>query len=205
VFSALGGPGDSLARVEQRVVEIIDRSFSKRESAQRRQEFLGRAASMAFPTYESPLLPLLATEGDPLCALEAALIAHDFTAVRLGIDALRAERREILAENLTLDALVPEAELLWKLGDARGTLDWIAPTLAVLPHEAHRLLSSPIRGAMVVRALMITARAKARTGDAAGSRRDARAAATLWSKADQFLQPIVAEARALASQSAAPR
>jgi hypothetical protein len=200
VYAGLGGPRDSLALLERQVADLIDRALPPDERARRRLEFLGRALGLAYPMYQSGLIPLLATEGDPMCALEASFISGDSARVRRGLQELRLSRRNILPESLTLDALVPEAELFIQLDDQRGAWAWISPTLAALPLEAQRLLASPVRAASLVRAVMIGARSASVAGDDEASRRMAHSVTILWSDADQFLQPLVSEARRLASR-----
>jgi hypothetical protein len=198
VLSALGGPADTLNALEARVADLIARGISPAERTNRRLEYLARAASMAFPRHHSAMLQSLAADGDVLVALQIKLLRGDSAGVRRGLAAFKEERRAVLPEHLAIDALAPEADLLWQLGNAQGVVEWLAPVLAVLPQAQPGLLSSPVRAGSLVPALLLRARAADKLGDAAGARRWASAVVILWSDADAFLQPLVLEAQRLA-------
>ncbi len=198
IYAALWGPADTLALLERRVSDLIDRRVPPAERAGRRMEWLARAASLAFPGHRFAQLEKLGAEGDPLVQLQVALVRGDTGAVRQGIASFGRERRGITPENLTLDALVPEAALILRTGDARGAVSWLDPTLAALPLVAPQLLSSPVRAASLATAAMLRARSAALAGDVEGARRWGTAVVILWSDADPFLQDMVREARMLA-------
>ena len=198
VLSALGGPADSLRALERRVADLIARNVAPSERTGRRLEFLARGASMAFPLHRSDMLAQLAADGDELVILQAKSLRGDTVGVRRGLSAFQEVRRAILPENLAIDALAPEAALLWSLGDAEAVVAWLAPTLSVLPQAQPGLLSSPMQAGSLVPALMLRARAATKLGDSVGARRWASAVVILWSNADSFLQPQVQEAQRLA-------
>jgi hypothetical protein len=197
VFSAIGGPPDSLRVLEPQVADLITRGISPSEQQGRRLEFLARAASMAFPRYRFNGLDSLAQDGDALVILQSRLVHADSVHVRRGLAALGAEHRGILPEHLAIDALAPEAALLWSVGDANGVIQWLEPTLAVLPQMQPGLLTSPLRAASLTPALLLRARAEAKLADRAEARRSASAVVILWSNADPFLQPLFEEAQRL--------
>jgi|GEM_PF-1744776 len=197
VLSAIGGPADSLRALERRVADMIHRGISPDDRIGRRLEFLARAASMAFPMYRSEMLTQLAKDGDALVAIQVRLIAGDTAGVRRGLATFATVRRAMLPEHVALDALAPEAAVLWSLGDAGAVAEWLSPTLMVLPQAQPGVLSSPERSGSLPHALLLRARAAAKLGDRAGARRWATAVAILWSNADPFLQPLVKEARQL--------
>ena len=198
VLSSLGGPPDSLRVLEHRVSELIARGESPAQQLSRRLEFLARSASMAFPLYRFETLDALARDGDALVLLQASLVRGDSTGVRRGLASFKASRRSVLPEHLAMDALTPEAALLWSLGDADGVVGWLAPSLRVLPQMQPGLLSSPVRAGSLTPALLLHARAAAKLGDRDAARRSASAVVILWSNADRFLQPLVEDARRLA-------
>ncbi len=198
VRAAMGGPADSLRASEARAMESIIRNVPPTQQVQMRREFISRGASMAFPLYRSPLLSRLAEDGDVLVVMEQQLLRGDTAAVRRGLTRISGVRREILPEHLAVDALAPEAFLLWSLGDAAGVAAWIGPTLDALPKMQPALFSSPLRAASLVPMLLLRARAAARLGDLAGARRWALPVVILWSGADPYLQPLVEEARRFA-------
>jgi hypothetical protein len=152
---------------------------------------------MAFPLYRFESLESLARDGDALVALQASVMRGDSSSVRRGLASFREARRSMLPEHVTLDALAPEAALLWDLGDANAVVAWLGPTLGVLPQMQPGLLSSPVRAGSLTPALLLRARAAAKLGDHDAALRWAAAVAILWSNADPFLQPMVEEAQRL--------
>lgn len=195
VFAALGGPSDSLRLLEERIAGQIARAIPPPERAGRRMEFLARAASMAFPLHRFTRLDSLATEGDPLVALQVMLDRGDISGVRRGLQDIAKQRRDLTPETLALDALAPEAALWLAIKDPAACAAWLDPTFAVLPQLEPSPLASPLRAASLVRALLLRAEAAEQLGDAHTARRMRAALRILWSDADPLLR-----SRAIPSQ-----
>jgi hypothetical protein len=118
--------------------------------------------------------------------------------VRAGLESVRLERRDVLPEDLALDALAPEAALLLDLGDAAGAAAWLDPTLSALPQAGATIVASAIRSASLVAALRHRALAAAALRQADDTRFFGTAVSILWSSADPFLQSRVREVAGLA-------
>lgn len=187
LHAALGGPSDSLDRLEQLTRDAIARSIPLADQRARRMEVLGRAASMAFPWHRFADLAQLAGEGDPLVAAQWARARGDTIAPRRALELLARERREIAPEGVTFDALMPEAALWLSLSQPQRAARWLEPTMSVLPRQATTLLSNPVMVASLARATWLRARLATATGDSAAARRWNAAVRILWSDADPFL------------------
>ncbi len=173
VFAALGGPADSLdALAAQLGAELNGLDGSERERA--RLDWLARPVTLAFPDYRMALVRTLAGEGYGLVDAEAALLAGDTAGARRILDAAAPARLSNAPEDRTLDYLFPEAALRAALGDVRGAVDWLDPTLTVLSKTPPQSLSEPTRAGSLVRAMALRARLAALLGDSAG--------AALWAK-----------------------
>lgn len=197
VYSAFGGPEDSIASFEARGWSSVRRELAPDQRSRAIFEWLARPATLAFPTFAFAGLDSLTDRGDWLLDAQAALRRGDSATTWQQLTQVEMERREIPPANLTLDGLFPEASLLYELGRFEAAARWLDPTLDALPQASPHVLSTPERGAALVRAMALRARVADAVGDAATAARWAMAVATLWSDADAFLQPSVTEMRAL--------
>jgi hypothetical protein len=198
VRSALGGPADSVRALERLVDSAIDNAVPVQVRQLARLQWLARAATLAFPVYPSRLISKLSGRGDYLLDAQAAFLHRDTAAVRQMFVDLEAARRGEPPADVTLDALYPEASLRAALGDDRGAIAWLDPTLAALPATDPETFTDPTRAAALVRAIALRAELAERVGDRAAAARWAHVLIELWSDADPFLQPVVGHMRRLA-------
>jgi tetratricopeptide (TPR) repeat protein len=198
VYAALGGPADSLAALERRVVTTIRDALLPTEQARALHEFLIRPATLAYPSHRLAAFDSLTDVDDYLWDLQAAWSSHDSVRVRQGLDRLRADRLQLLPGSITWDALYPEASLLTELGDPRAAADWLDPALNVLPQVVPLILRDAAHAGALARAFALRAVIADQLGDSLGAAHWARVVVTLWGDADPFLQPIVRRLGALA-------
>jgi len=190
-FSALGGPPDSILRLEREVAQGIEGGLVERDRPGARRVWLARAATVAFPDTPFPSLQRLAGDGDPLLQAQAAAQAGRRTdALRL-FPNLTAQRRPLAPKDLSIDAVYPEARLLLFLGDTLGARDWIDPVLNALQLRDSERFSTVNAAASLVRTMALRADLAAWAGERDMARRWARAVAILWRDADSYLQPLV--------------
>jgi len=90
-----------------------------------------------------------------------------------------------------------EAEVIVGLGDLRSVAAWLDWSLQALPQMAPHVLATPVRAASLMRAAILRARVARQLEDEITMRQWASVVAALWSDADEFLQPTVAEMRRL--------
>jgi hypothetical protein len=199
VFAALGGPGDSLRDLEQRVDSAIARRLPAPMQQGARLNWLGRPAALAFPTHPFLSHPRLVGEGILQVDAEAALLRGDTITVRRVLAKLRTVRRFAAPADLTLDALYPEAWVLAALQDPEAAIAWLDPTLATLEAIAPEKLVDPANPGALVRAMALRAELAERSGDPVAAARWARPVVILWSGADPFLQPIVRKMERIAA------
>jgi len=195
MYAALGGPADSLTALERGLQSAIRTITPEVDRDRAVDQWLVRAATLAFATHRFESLPGLAGRDNYLLEFQLHWVAHDTAGLRRRLAEQRESRRPMSPEMFTLDGLYPEAELLAAMGDARMAVEWLDPTLAVLSRKSARELADPVRAASLVRALVLRARLDRQLGDREGAERWAAAVATLWTDADPWLQPIVQEMR----------
>jgi hypothetical protein len=190
-FAALGGPADSLRLMDALVAAAIDRRQPASERPALRLEWLGRAATLAYPALALPSLARLAGQGDWVLDAQVALERGDTAVADSMLRWIAAIVKDTPASDLTFDALYPEAALLASMHADRRAADWLDPALNSLAATAPQVLSDPARTGALVRAMALRAELATRLGDAEQARRWARAVAILWKDADPFLQPVV--------------
>jgi TolB-like protein len=197
-FASLGGPTESLAVLERRVDQGIATAVDSNGRVAARMEWLARPASIAHFDYPFPSLQELAGFGDYLIEAELAYQAGDTAATRHHLADAATGRAWMQPSDLSLETLHPEARLLAAIGDTRGAIDRIDPTLSSLRYIPLDLVRSPVGAGMLVRAMALRAELAAKSADPTTAARWARAVKILWSDADPFLQPLVARMRHLA-------
>jgi len=197
-FAALGGPLDSLRKLEQDVDSAIDMSLVVSQRPPARMSWLGRPAALAFPHYRFGSLQKLVGGGNYLVDAEAAFLRGDTATLRQGFADLRAARRLAPPGDLTFDALYPEAWLHAALGDDSAATAWLDPTLDALLSTSPEVLSDPANAGALVQGMALRSELADRMGDAGAAARWASVVAVLWADADGFLQPRVRAMRRLA-------
>jgi len=195
VFASLGGPIDSLRRLEREVADrLADSTLDDRDELVR--QWLARSASLAAPVVAFKSLPQLRGTGDYLLDALADWAAGDATAVRRYLAEARASRRY---PDRTIDVAYPETVMFTWLGDDPGAIAWLDATLAYLPQTAPGTFADNLaRPGALVNAMALRADLAARTGDRTAAQLWAEAVVILWSDADDFLQPLVSRMRRLA-------
>ena len=199
--AALGGPTEELHTFEQEVRHAVNMTLTgRRQSAAR--VTLARAAMLALPEHRFDSIPAITTPG-PNGDLLKAWNAQDLAQARRVLNGIRADRRagHVRASEITLDALRAEAAILASLGDTRGAIEWLAPTLDSLAFVAPQQLMNATHSGSLVRAMVLRAKLAAELGDMETARSWARAVLTLWSDPDPFLAGAVDEMRALAREA----
>ncbi|MEP7324936.1 MAG: hypothetical protein ABI836_03220, partial [Gemmatimonadota bacterium] len=198
VYAAMGGPRDSLRTIEQRLLDDIDQRLNPPDRAETRAQWLAFPATLAFPSYPFESLESLAGTGDMLLDAQVAFMRGDSNAVIRTLREMQTERKGISSADLTIDALYLESWLWSSLGNPKDAADWLDPTLNALPETSSRLLTEVFRAGPLVRAMILRALLAQTLGDRDTARRWATAVTTLWSDADDFLQPEVAAMARLA-------
>ena len=190
-FSALGGPKDSILKLEREVAQGIEVGLVERDRPGARRVWLARAATLAYPDTPFASHQQMTSDGDPLLQAQAAAQAgRREDALRL-FPRLVEQRRSLSPKDLSIDAVYPEARLRLFLGDTLGARGWIDPVLSSLQLRDSDRLATVNAAASMVRAMALGADLAAWAGDAVNARRWARAVSILWRNADSHLQPLV--------------
>jgi hypothetical protein len=190
-FAAIGGPTDTLRALEREVAMAIETSVPSADRAYARQQWLARAATLAFPDIAKEGSSAPSAGDDPLLDAQLAVLRGDRKIAEQYLADLRRARAVVNPADLSYDGVFPEAELLVQLGDHQGAATWIDPVLTALPFTAPRAIGEAIAAGAFVRTLILRAALAERAGDTVTAKRWARAVAILWSDADAFMQPTV--------------
>jgi tRNA A-37 threonylcarbamoyl transferase component Bud32/tetratricopeptide (TPR) repeat protein len=196
--ASLGGPSDTLAALEL----AIERGLAPPMSADGMAvttAWVLRAATIAFPDYRSRSLAAATDSRDYVVALEGAFLRGDTTSVRRGLERVRTGRALIPPQDITFDALYPEAALVRFIDGPDAASRWLDPTLESLGAVPTRVLADGdgARAGPLMRAIALRADLADQQGDAARARLYARAIVTLWSDADPFLRVTVVRMKRL--------
>ncbi|HEV8364094.1 MAG TPA: serine/threonine-protein kinase [Gemmatimonadaceae bacterium] len=187
VYAALGGPADSILTLERRADAAIDATVPPGERVFEKLAYLARAATLAYPTHRMHVLSTLVGQGDGLLDLQVALDRGESTFVRDSLARMRRTRSQLSPEEITLDAILPETQLLMALGDNTAAAAWMDPTLTTFGQAIPRLRSEHIEAASVGRLLALRAQIAARLGEHEDAVRWSRFVRLLWSRADAHL------------------
>jgi tRNA A-37 threonylcarbamoyl transferase component Bud32/TolB-like protein len=198
IYSALGGPGDSVRALERRADSLITTSVPVSAQERVRVQVLSRPAVLAYPEVKFDVISSIAHSGNYLFDAVSAFHRNDTTSVRRILGNVHSARAWTPAADLKLDALLPEARLIAAMGDVRGAMAWLDPTLESLRMTAPLGLQDPTQTGTLVRSMVLRADLAERIGDRGAAVVWAAAVVELWSGADEFLQPIVTRMRRLA-------
>jgi hypothetical protein len=191
LYSALGAPIDSIIELERRAEDGLLTVIAPDPRLRYRESWVARATSLAVPVRRSPLLQSFAGTGDDFVDATLAWAKGDLVAARGKLAALGRLRSTVAPENLSIDALYPEAWLAAQLGDTVRAMAWLDPALTAIARTAPMSFSDAVRAASLVRALALRAELAAATGDHKRARRFAEVVQQLWRDADAELQPVV--------------
>jgi tRNA A-37 threonylcarbamoyl transferase component Bud32 len=202
-YASLGGPVDSLRSLWRQVDAGINR-LKADEQQPARNEWLGRAATLAFPTYPDAIAGL-DVEGDYLVDAQKAYLRGDTAAVLAVLASVRdGLRKSNPPANITFDALYPEAWLLAEVGRAADAAAWLDPTLDAIVETPPRIFADPARAGSLVHGLALRAGLADRLGDHGAAARWARVVVLLWSDADPFLRPLFEKMQRLTGGGGSP-
>lgn len=183
-FAAMGGPVDSLIRLEDEVRRAINGFPIMDDRSRARLEWLARSATLAFPQDTFRSIGELEKGADLLLDAQAAAARGDTRLARARLERLMGSQQP---ELVTIDALYPEVALLERLGDPAGSERALDRWLEALPQASTDVLMEPARAATLGRALALKARhARARRDEATAKVWD-RAVGILWRDAEPFL------------------
>jgi len=197
-FAALGGPRDSLERLEDVVAAAIESLVLPADRSGARSDWLSRPVSLAYPEVRLTSLERLPAGSESLAHAQAAANRQDWSEVRRVLEAIRNRRRGVPPEDVSFDRLYPEAHLFMLLGDARAAAEWLDPTLLALRRlPPQSLVDVPNIGGLL-RGIAFRAELADRMGDTTTARRWAGAIAILWDRADSFLEPVLRRMKDLA-------
>jgi tetratricopeptide (TPR) repeat protein len=199
VFSALGGPTDSLRALEPRVVAEIRAAVPVPRQPGLHATLLGQAAGLAFPVYRFGSFSSLAGRGNPFLDAQAALARGDLAGARRTLKTEGEYRVALRAADLTLDITYTGAWTLAALGDRAVAIEWLDPVLNAAQLYPPDVISRPANAGALMRAMILRAELARASGDNVNARRWARPVEILWGDADPFLRPLVRSMHTMAS------
>ena len=198
IYSTVGGPSDTLDRLTRQVRTAISRMPDPPAREEASAAWLARAATLAYPVHPLPGIDDLNRLGDPLLDAQAADQRKDAAERSRLLAQLGQMRASVPPNEVTFDALYPEAALNASAGDRAGAAAWIDSALAAMGDMATDALADPIRAATLVPTLVLRADLAAQTGDRVTARRWARPASRLLRDCDPFLRPTLTRMQSLA-------
>ena len=170
VFAALGSPFDSLASGVRTVMAELASTMGENQAAAAAPLLFARASQMAFMSAGRHLIAARPDDPNDLVRAQELLVRGDTAAVRRVLSAIANTRRHIPRGDVSLDAVIVEADLMRRLGDTKGAAVWLADALGALKFAEPGAYSNPVLAASLVRAARLAV-------DLAEGMRDARTAA----------------------------
>jgi hypothetical protein len=198
-FAAMGGPVDSLKRLEPALRQGIESGVLPSERETATEQWLSRPGFLAIPNYRFASAADY-NRGRRYQSLVIAWRDGDLRQAKRIMAALRDERRRggVRAWDVTVDAVYGEAAILASLSDPEGAIGWLDPLLDSLAFVPPQRFIDVARAGPFVRAMALRADLANERGDTARSKKWAQSVIALWSHPDVFLQPTVDRMRRLA-------
>lgn len=186
-YAAFGLPGDSIRALAAEVEEIIRHALPSNRQPAALQTVLGRAKVLSLPAGQQEAFARydLADSWYLLEAVDAYLEA-DTAAVLSILDRVGETRHFLGPLGVSMDALYPEAWLLWSVGEDRRAAEWLDSALEELRWVPLNANSGPAAAAALLRAMQLRVELAEQNGDSAVARRWAEPLSILWSQPESL-------------------
>ncbi len=198
-FVAMGGPADSIMRLQEQVGQLVQGSVSPAMRATVRNAVLVQPAQLAFPLRPAVMFTPAVTGAGELYETQTAFARGDSARAREMLRAIIASDAKASPGDLSLDIRFQYAWLAAATGDSGGAAALADRGLNGVASYGEYLLDNVQTPASLVRMMALRAELAARAGDTHTARQWASAAATLWATADPELDPVRDRLRALAT------
>ncbi|MGH7537065.1 MAG: hypothetical protein ACREMF_00395, partial [Gemmatimonadales bacterium] len=199
-YAALGAPRDTLLALERRVNQVVG-AYVEPVGGRRtlaRYAALDEPAVLAYPVLG--VRPVhRGSAPDYVMEMQLAASRGDTAIVRSWITKLDTIRRIQRPGDVAIDGTYLEAWVQLQMGDSAAAIERLDASLNALPALGLNLVEQVPQAAGLVRAMAWRADLASRATDAATARAWAEAVVTLWSGADEVLQPTVARMRTLSA------
>jgi serine/threonine protein kinase len=198
LFSALGGPADSIHLLERTVAAEIEGALPAGERATARLRWLALGAGLAWPATLPVSLESLAGAGDYLIDAIAAVEGGDTARARGILDGVARARAATGMTSITMDALTAIASLHAAVGQPDQARELVDASFRSLYGAGPEALDDPLMPAGLVRTAVVRAELAATAGDLPTARRWAQAVLILRAGADPHFRPTEQRMRQLA-------
>ncbi|HET7468723.1 MAG TPA: hypothetical protein VFJ81_03575, partial [Gemmatimonadales bacterium] len=197
-YSSFGAPVDSIDTLERRVERLIPSYVVPARRTAAREAMLDVPAVLAFP--ERGIRPMHRERagGNYLLTMQWRLGQGDTAGVRREFGRIRAAQRNVRPGDVSFDATYNEARLLLALADTAEATQQLDLSLQALSTLGTDLLDQLPQVTSLVRGMALRADLADRAGDPTTARRWAGDVLTLWSDADQELNPTITTMRRIA-------
>jgi len=197
-YAAMGGPVDSLGPLARRVREALGPSMDEETRFRAREMWLQLPVLVGFPVYQFPDVTSFATGNGWLLAADAAFLRGDTAAAWQALAPARRTRPAGQPNQTTVDMGYGTAWMMAALGRPEAAAAYLDKILTALPTTQPQFFLQVYQAGPLVRAMALRAELANRLGDRESAGRWATAVTTLWSGADDFLQPLVKRMEVLA-------
>ena len=194
-YASLGGPTDSVQKFEA-LVESALRALPEQQRESARNQWLSRAAALAYPEYTMQALRSAENTHGTVIEVTAAAMTNDASKVQqllLEFDSMRARMRP---SDLTTDGLYTENQALKSVGLLQRAVARIDPTLDGLRFVGTAQLGQIPETGALVRTIALRATLAHALNDRVAAKKWATVVAILWRNSDPFLQDKVREVEA---------
>ncbi len=157
-YASVGAPIESLRVLDVRLSDGIANGVAIKQQRMVREMFLERAATIAYPSFQSRLFRESIETDDDLLAAEIAHRNKEPGKARNKLLKLEKARAGLRASDLTFDRLYPEAWLWASLGDSVKALAIVTQPLNAIRNMPVRLLGDISIAGTLVQTMMLRAR-----------------------------------------------
>jgi hypothetical protein len=191
VYAALGGPSDTIARLEQQLAAQVRGAVEPALYAPSFAGLIERAAPLAYPARRLASAGDLAGRHNDLVDAQDALARGDSAASRTILAEMAKDRESRRPADLTLDITYPASWTVAALGDRAGAVRWLTPVLEASANYPPRQLSEIANAGALVRGMLLLAELAEAEGDSATVRRWRTPVRILWRNADSTFRPFI--------------
>jgi hypothetical protein len=198
-YAALGGPVDSVARLERQARQQLAGMVGEQERRDVGMTLFDRSHALLYPASAgTPLIPAHEPR-DHLIQLQQLVGARHPAEARQLLQELREHRRNLRVGDVALEVAFQEFQLDLAIGDTAGAVAGLDRVLASATTQGSDLMVRVAPTGAMVRAMVLRARLASQSGDDPTLARYAGAVGTLWDRADPALAREASELRQLMS------
>jgi hypothetical protein len=197
VYSAVGGPTDSIRTLERSIAAELQSAVISSRYAAKLYQLFAQPAALSYPVLPFERTADLGDSRNPVLYAQARLSMGDTIGARAVFPQMKVGRGLSRPADFTLDITYPAAWMLAALGDPKEAVEWLEPVLNAAKGYPPQVISRVANAGGLMRGLLLRAELADLAGDTATARRWRTPVEILWQNADPSLRPFLHGRRTL--------